>query len=300
MRVVTFSVNGERKMGSLIEKGVLDLDKGCDPYVKARGGKKSQAVLAGLRDMIDFLKNREEIVPLSEKISKYVMGEPDLSERFVYDLGEIDLEAPVPNPPKTMITGPSWKQYVREGQVPEFIFILKPSTALVGPGDDIVIPKSPKQVVTEVELAIVMGKPGRYIAEEDAWNHIAGFTVFNDVTDYGLYSERTPAAMIRAKSYDTFAAIGPCITLKEQMGDVQNLELKLRLNGEERVRIRTSDMIYPITHFITRVSEVMTLQVGDVISTGCPQVIPVKPGDSVEAEIENIGVLKNQFVEWKD
>jgi len=300
MKLVTINVDGRRKIGSLIEGKVLDLDKAYDLYIKSKGEEKSPVVSAAFSDMINLLKNIEDIKPISKKISEFAMKNLEISKHVLYGLEKVNLKAPIPNPPKTMITGPSWKQHIEEDRIPEFIFVLKPPTAVIGPGDNIIIPKKPKQIVTEVELAIVIGRPGRYITQEEAWSHIAGFTIFNDVTDMGLYNEHTPRAVIRSKSYDTFAAIGPCITLKEQMGDVQNLELKLRLNNEERVRIRTSDMIYPITHFIANVSEVMKLQVGDVISTGCPQEIPVQPGDSVEAEIENIGILKNQFVEWKD
>lgn len=299
MRLVTFEAGGETRVGSLSGDKVLDLRRAYDQYSGSEGLEKSPVMEAAFSDMISFLRNREDAVPLSESIHDFVASEPELSRKLLSDPEGLRLKAPVPNPPKAMITGPSWKSYIRDGRVPEFIFILKPPTAIIGPGDDIIIPRNPKQVVTEVELAIVVGKPGRYLSQDEAWGHIAGFTVFNDVTDYGLYTERTPAAMIRAKSYDTFAAIGPCITLKEQIGDVQDLELTLRLNGEERVRISTGEMIYPMAHFVASVSEVMTLQVGDVISTGCPQVVPVEPGDSVEAEVENIGVLRNRFVEWK-
>jgi 2-keto-4-pentenoate hydratase/2-oxohepta-3-ene-1,7-dioic acid hydratase in catechol pathway len=281
----------------MVEGGVLDLDRAYRTYAKALGKVKSPALIASFSDMMSFLENLDEALRVSCAVAEFVMEDAGLSRKVIHEVEEIDLKAPIPHPPKAMITGPSWRGYVREGRVPEFIFVLKPPTAVIGPGDDIVIPRNSRQVVTEVELAIVIGRPGRYIGKDNAWDHIAGFTVFNDVTDYGLYRERTLSAVIRSKSYDTFAAIGPCITLKDQIGDVQDLELRLRLNGEEKVRVRTSDMIYPIAHFVESVSEVMTLQVGDVISTGCPQVVPVKPGDRVEAEIENIGVLRNQFVQ---
>jgi acylpyruvate hydrolase len=300
MKLVSFESDGKIKTGNVVGEKVLDLNGAYDLYTNSKGEKKSRAISDLLSDMLKYLQNKEDAIQITQKITKYVMNNLESSKHVTYDLEKVNLMAPIPNPQKAMITGPSWKKHIREGRVPEFIFVLKPPTAVIGPGDDIIIPKNPKQVVTEVELAIVVGKPGRYISQDEAWDHIAGFTVFNDVTDMGLYREGTPRAVIRAKSYDTFAAIGPCITLKEHIGDVQNLELKLRLNGEERVKIKTSEMIYPISHFLASVSEVMTLQVGDIVSTGCPQVIPVKPGDSVEAEIENIGILKNQFVAWKD
>jgi 2-keto-4-pentenoate hydratase/2-oxohepta-3-ene-1,7-dioic acid hydratase in catechol pathway len=296
MRLVTFRDGLELKVGALADGGVLDL-KGAFDHLSKEVQPSMEHVF---NDMKSLLKHLPEAMPVMQELFSGTEGDPNLERRFLKDRDEVQLTAPIPRPSKTMITGPSWKQYIRDGKVPDFIFILKPPTAIVGPGDDIVFPRDPEQIVTEVELAIVVGKPGRYISEEEAWGHIAGFTVFNDVTDYGLYTRRTPPAMIRAKSYDTFAAIGPCITPREQIGDVQDLELVLRLNSEERVRVNTGEMIYPISHFVASVSEVMTLQVGDVISTGCPQVVSVEPGDSVEAEIENIGVLRNQFVNWKE
>ncbi|UCD45736.1 MAG: fumarylacetoacetate hydrolase family protein [Candidatus Bathyarchaeota archaeon] len=296
MRLVTFREGRELKVGALIDGAVLDLRGAFDHLSKEVQPMMDHA----FNDMKIILKHFPEAMPVMQELISSVEGDSNLERKFLKQREEVQLTAPIPRPSKTMITGPSWRQYIRDGRVPDFIFILKPPTAIIGPGDDIVFPRDQEEIVTEVELAIVVGKPGRYIGEEEAWDHIAGFTVFNDVTDYGLYTRRTPSAMIRAKSYDTFAAMGPCITTREQIGDVHDLELVLRLNGEERVRVNTSEMIYPITHFVASVSEVMTLRVGDVISTGCPQVVPVQPGDSVEAEIENIGVLRNQFVNWKE
>ena len=269
-------------------------DKILDLYEAYAASGRSRHSSNPFSDMIQFLMDQDQNLPISRELVRSA----EMSH-LLHDVTKVKLKAPVPNPPKAMITGPSWKKHLKDGRMPDFIFVMKPPPTIIGPGDNITIPREARQVVTEVELAIVIGKPGRYVSKEDAWNHIAGFTVFNDTTDYGLYREGTPRAVIRAKSYDTFAPHGPCITLKDQIGDVQNLELKLRLNGEERVRIRTSEMVYPIAHFVSSVSEVMTLQVGDVISTGCPEVVPVKPGDVVEAEIENIGTLRNQFVEMK-
>jgi acylpyruvate hydrolase len=300
MKLITFELKGKTKIGALFGDRVLDLQKAYDIYSTSKGKGKSLELKTAFSDMISFLGNGDKTIPLSKDILNYVEKNAEISKKLFVDFKKVNLKAPIPHPPKAMISGPSWKRSIKEGRIPEFIFLLKPPTAVIGPGDDIRIPRNPVQIVTEVELAIIIGKPGRYIPQDKAWDHIAGFTVFNDVTDMGLYREQTPPKVIRSKSYDTFAVIGPCITLKDQMGDVQNIELKLRLNGEERVRIKTNEMIYPLTHFVSSVSETMTLQVGDVISTGCPMTIPVKPGDVVEAEIENIGILKNQFVEWKE
>jgi len=295
LKLVTFELRGEEGVGCLAG-GVIDLSRAYSSFCRARRMKESVATRSCFGDMIKFLGD-EGAAAVVEEVVDFVFSDPRLLRRFSLDPEEVRLRAPLPRPPKAMICGPSWGSYVKEGRVPEFIFVLKPPTAIVGPGDDIVIPRKARQVATEVELALVVGRPGRYIAQEEAMEHVAGYTVFNDVTDIATYRERTPASAIRAKSYDTFASIGPCVTLRDQVEDVQDILLRLRVNGVERVRVSTTEMIYPISHFVSAVSEVMTLQTGDVISTGCPEAVPVEPGDVVEAEVDGIGVLRNRFVE---
>jgi 2-keto-4-pentenoate hydratase/2-oxohepta-3-ene-1,7-dioic acid hydratase in catechol pathway len=297
LRYSTFEVNGALRLGLISKNGVLDLHKAHEwfSWTSSNAGALSASTYASMEA---FLRNREAAHSAVRVILESVMETPEAHDELFHGMDEVKLKPPIPNPQKAMISGPSWKSYVRDSKVPDFIFVLKPPTALVGDGDEIVFPREYKEIVTEVELALVVGRSGRYISQEEAWEHIAGFTVFNDVTDMGLYSERTPRAVIRAKSYDTFASVGPCLVMQEDIGDTGDLELRLRLNGEERVRISTREMLYPMSHFVSSVSEVMTLQPGDIISTGCPLWVPVQPGDAVEAEIENIGVLRNSFVAW--
>lgn len=295
MKLVTFELKGEERVGCLAG-GIIDLGRAYKLFCRARGREESAAIRACFGDMIAFLGD-ERATAVAEEVVDFVFDDPRMLRRANLDPEDVRLKAPVPRPPKAMICGPSWSSYVKEGRVPEFIFVLKPPTAVVGPGDDIIIPRKARQVATEVELAVVVGKPGRYIGHDEALDHIAGFTVFNDVTDIATYRERTPASAIRAKSYDTFASIGPCVTLRDQIENIQDIQLRLRINGVERIRVSTTEMIYPVAHFVSSVSEVMTLQTGDVISTGCPEAIPVEPGDVVEAEVDGIGVLRNRFVE---
>ena len=299
LRYSTFEVDGDSRLGLLLEDGVLDLHKAYE-WSSWASGDVDPRLVSSFKSMGALLRNRELAHAEARAILESVINTSDAPDHLYHGLDDVRLRPPILKPQKAMISGPSWKSYVRDGKVPDFIFVLKPPTALIGNGDEIVFPRECKEIVTEVELAIVVGRSGRYIPREEAWEHIAGFTVFNDVTDMGLYSERTPRAVIRAKSYDTFASVGPCLVMREEIGDVGDLELRLRLNGEERVRISTREMLYPMSHFVSSVSEVMTLQPGDIISTGCPLWVPVEPGDTVEAEVENIGVLRNSFVAWSD
>jgi 2-keto-4-pentenoate hydratase/2-oxohepta-3-ene-1,7-dioic acid hydratase in catechol pathway len=299
LRYLTFEIDGVSRLGLMVRGGVLDLFKAFE-WCSEDLGEVDPLLASSFESMVALVRNRELVHSTVRAIHNRVDGATDVPNTLLHRLDDVKLRPPILNPQKVMISGPSWKSYVKDDKIPDFIFVLKPPTTLVGHGDEIVFPRDYMEIVTEVELAIVVGKPGRYIPQEEAWVHIAGFTVFNDVTDMGLYSERTPRAVIRAKSYDTFASVGPCLVMREDIGDTGDLELRLRLNGKERVRISTREMLYPMSHFVSSVSEVMTLHPGDIISTGCPLWVPVEPGDEVEAEIENIGVLRNSFVAWSD
>ncbi len=151
------------------------------------------------------------------------------------------------------------------------------------------------QVDHEAELAVVISKKCRDVKAEEAYGFIAGYTAFNDVTARDL--QRKDGQWTRAKSFDTFAPIGPWITTKDEIPDPHSLDIELRLNGEIRQNSNTKNLIFKIPKLIEFISEIMTLNKGDVIATGTPHGVgQVKPGDSLEVKIEKIGTLKNQII----
>ena len=162
----------------------------------------------------------------------------------------------------------------------------------IGPEDNIIYPESSRQVDYEGELGVVIKSVARQVPIEDAMKHILGYTCVNDVTARDIqYREKQ---WTRAKSYDTFAPIGPCI---ETELDPANLSLETYLNGNLKQRASTSDLIFPIPDLVSFVSNVMTLLPGDIIATGTPAGIgPMKPGDTVEVTIKGIGTLKNHVI----
>jgi len=171
---------------------------------------------------------------------------------------------------------------------------------VIGPRQPIVIPKVSQQVDYEVELGVVMGVGGHSISEEEALNHVAGYTVFNDVSARDF--QFRDGQWFRGKSFDTFAPMGPCLVLRDQLPNPQNLRLRLRVNGRTRQDGTTANMVFSVAQLIADISQGITLEPGDVIATGTPAGVgfvakpkPVflQPGDVVEAEIEGIGVLRN-------
>jgi 2-keto-4-pentenoate hydratase/2-oxohepta-3-ene-1,7-dioic acid hydratase in catechol pathway len=170
------------------------------------------------------------------------------------------------------------------------LIFLKPSTAVIGPDDEIVLPPlSPRRVDYEAELGVVIGRRARNVPLDRAMDFVLGFTCFNDVSE--RHAQQGDGQWTRAKSYDTFAPIGPWIETEVAPDD---LKVETYLNGELRQSARTCDLIFVVPELISFISSVMTLLPGDVIATGTPSGIgQMNPGDAVEIRIEGIGSLRN-------
>lgn len=206
-------------------------------------------------------------------------------------LAEVRLLAPV-LPSKIVAIGVNYRDHAQEmgRELPkEPMIFIKPSTAVIGPDDEIVYPPQTRNLHYEGELAIVIGKTARNVSENEARNFVLGYTCMNDVTARDL--QRQDVQFTRGKGFDTFAPLGPAI---ETELDPSDLALETRLNGEVRQKSRTSNLIFRCNFLVSFVSRVMTLLPGDVLSTGTPSGVgPMKLGDTVEVEIEKIGCLRN-------
>ena len=174
----------------------------------------------------------------------------------------------------------------------EPLIFLKPSTSVIGPEDNIVYPDSSQRVDYEGELGIVIKSRAYRVPLEKSLDYVLGYTCFNDVTARDL--QRKDKQWTRAKSFDTFAAIGPCIETELNPG---NVYLKTYLNGELKQQGNTSDLIFSVPQLVSSISHIMTLLPGDIIATGTPSGIgPMNPGDTIEVKIESIGTLRNYVV----
>lgn len=184
---------------------------------------------------------------------------------------------------------------------PEPVVFLKPNSALVPDGADIVIPAASNDVHHEVELAVVIGQDGRHIAQERAYEHVLGYAILLDITARDLQAglKKSGLPWVYAKGWDSFAPISP-VTPRERVADPHALGIRLRVSGELRQDSNTSYMIHGVPGLIAYISTFMTLQRGDVIATGTPEGVgPLRPGDTTEAEIDGLGVLRNQVVQGK-
>jgi 2-keto-4-pentenoate hydratase/2-oxohepta-3-ene-1,7-dioic acid hydratase in catechol pathway len=196
-------------------------------------------------------------------------------------------------PTKVVAVGKNYVDHASEmgGQVPELpLIFLKPPTSVIGPLQTIRLPAASDEVHHEAELAVVIGKVARNVAIEEAGAHILGYTAANDVTARDL--QRTDGQWTRAKGFDTFCPLGPAIDT--ELDPLEGLSIICRVNGDIRQTGSTADMVFGVGELVAHVSSIMTLLPGDVILTGTPAGVgPIEAGDTVEVEIEGVGVLTN-------
>lgn len=216
----------------------------------------------------------------------YEAGEPMRSAP-----GSLNLLPPVV-PSKIVCVGLNYKDHAAEQNKPlpvEPLIFIKPSTAVIGPGGAILLPPGVGRVDHEAELGVVIGRRAHRVKRAGAWSHVLGLICVNDVTARDLQNKESQYT--RCKGFDTFAPIGPCIAAGLN-GEARAVEGWV--NGERRQASSTAHLIFPIDHLIEFISFVMTLEPGDIISTGTPEGIgPIKPGDTVRVFVEGVGELVN-------
>jgi 2-keto-4-pentenoate hydratase/2-oxohepta-3-ene-1,7-dioic acid hydratase in catechol pathway len=216
----------------------------------------------------------------------------------------------VKRPSKIMCVGLNYAKHAAEtnAAVPaEPILFYKSTTAIVGPNDNVIIPKRSEKTDWEVELAIVIGKKASYVELDEAMDYIAGYALHNDYSERAWQLERG-GQWVKGKSADTYAPLGPYLVTKDEIADPNKLHLWLKLNGEMLQDSNTDDMIFNVPTLVSYISQFMTLLPGDVISTGTPAGVGLglnpqrylKPGDVVELGIEGLGEQRQEAVAYTD
>tara|TARA_B100000686_G_C16573705_1_gene854318 strand:+ start:161 stop:715 length:555 start_codon:yes stop_codon:yes gene_type:complete len=184
------------------------------------------------------------------------------------------------------------------------LFFFKANSSICGPNDDVFLPKDSKKSDWEVELGIIIGKEGKNISESKAQDYIFGYCIVNDVSEREYQLERSSGQWDKGKAFDTFGPIGPYIVTRDEIENVQNLNLILKLNGKTMQEGNTKDMIFSVNHLISYLSFFMTLKPGDIITTGTPPGVGMgqkpqiflKSGDEMELLIEHLGKQKQKVI----
>ena len=221
---------------------------------------------------------------------------------FKHDLSEFEILTPIPNPNKIICLAFNYKDHAEEQKLEppeEPAIVNKPRTALNGTNSEIICPNFVKELDYEIELALIIGKKCKNITEQDAMNYVFGYMILNDVSARDI--QEMDKQFTRAKSFDTFAPCGPWITTKDEINDPQNLKLLTKVNGITRQDSTTANMFIKIPSIISILSRSMTLEPGDIISTGTaagvalnnPHIPYLKDGDIIDMEIEKLGAIQN-------
>ncbi len=276
MKLIRFGNPGKEKTGVIINDTQYDTSAFGEDYNEAFFETD------GLSRLKKFVKNNEG------KLPKVADG--------------TRLGSPIARPSKILCIGLNYADHAKEtGATPpaEPVLFMKSTTALVGPNDDVVIPKDSVKTDWEVELAVVIGKKASYVDEADALNYVAGYVLHNDVSEREFQLERG-GTWDKGKGCDTFAPMGPFMATPDEIGNVNNLRLWLTVNGQKMQDGNTSNFIFDVPTVISYVSKFMTLLPGDIISTGTPAgvglgfkpPIYLKAGDVMELGIDGLGTSK--------
>ncbi|MCI0641301.1 MAG: fumarylacetoacetate hydrolase family protein [Gemmataceae bacterium] len=241
---------------------------------------------------------------------EYLQVAQEVAERpdsMKYEAAKVKYYAPVHDPRKIVCIGLNYKDHAAESGAPipkEPILFSKYPTALVGHGEPIVLPPVSQEVDYEAELVIIVGRRGRNIPATQAMDFVAGYTVGHDVSARDWQLKKDGKQWMVGKTFDTFAPAGPTLVTADEVANPHNLAIKLRLNGQTMQDSSTSQLIFGVPELIAYLSQVFTIEPGDLIYTGTPPGVGfakkpplfLKAGDVVEVEIEGLGVLRNPVV----
>ena len=280
MKLGTFEYHERRFLGVALDNGVADVSDIA-------------------QSMLEFLEAGEVA---TEQVRKLASKMPPES---LIPYSQVRVCAPIDNPRKVVCIGLNYRDHANESgaKMPsEPVFFSKFATAIIGPEESIKLPRVSQQVDYEAELAVIVGKRGKNIDRSRAFEYVAGYTAFNDVSARDL--QMRDGQWIKGKALDTFAPLGPYLVMRDEIPDPHKLAIRLWLNGSLMQNSSTQNLIFGIPQVIEYLSQLFTLEPGDIIATGTPSGVgfvrkpPVflKPGDEVTVEVERIGRLTNKVV----
>ena len=301
MRLVRFQQKiGENRLGVIV---------GANHLVEITGAKTSS------EPILDFLKDpkAESKAHLAADSAKKRFDEDQQDKKGYWSLDSVTVLPPIARPTKIICMGGNFSDHLAEGSssLPSFpISFLKAPTSLVGHRAPVIYPKRVKLLDYEVELATVIGKECKDVPRKDALDYVAGFSVFNDISARDIqFAEMKRGFCNLGKNFDTFGPMGPCLVTPDQAGNPDNLGMELRVNGQTRQLSSTKKMVFKVRELIEFFSS-MTLEPGDIITSGTPSGVAIyrkpdkepyllRPGDSIEAKVENLGRLQNMVVDMQ-
>lgn len=313
MKLITFTREGmKQRVGAIVNNQVVDLHTAYKSLLASEGKIRAQQIAEAFvpADMTGFLQGGKESVELAKDAVEYALeNKNDSGYKFLYEINEVKVEAPVPAPGKIICVGHNYREHILEMKrelPPHPVVFAKFANTIIGPQDDIPFHPISEQLDYEAEFTFVIGKRARNVSQEEALDYVAGYSIVNDVTYRDI--QRRTIQWLQGKTVDGSAPMGPWLVTSDELKDPSGLEVVLTVNGEERQRSNTENLVFSVQYLVEFLSGLMTLEPGDVILTGTPGGVGVarnpqsflKDGDIVKIEIDQIGILENRVARVKE
>jgi 2-keto-4-pentenoate hydratase/2-oxohepta-3-ene-1,7-dioic acid hydratase in catechol pathway len=316
MRICRFSLDDLILTGFYADDHVIPIDQASEAYTQSEEGELE---LSATHDLLNLLPPDGDSFEAVRELSDWIDSLDPVSLNdldLLIPRSEVRILVPIARPPKLLLLAGNYAAHVAERggtsaereQTFPYVFMKPPSTTLTHPGDPIVLPPdSAEHIDWECELGVVMGRRCRRVSEAEALEYVAGYTIVNDISDrkYRPNPGRKPRERdvffdwLHGKWHDSFCPVGPCILSADALDDPQTLAIRLTVNRQVKQNACTDQMVFPVAAVIAFLSDLMTLEPGDIISTGTPAGVGsatgtyLKPGDEVAATIDGIGSLEN-------
>ncbi|WP_079527395.1 fumarylacetoacetate hydrolase family protein [Halobacillus hunanensis] len=306
MKVVNYLAEHKEKRTGSYENGfVVDLNQAYVSYLQNKGSQIAQKVADVIvpSDMSSLLEGGEESLVEAKKAVDFVLNSRSEADgQVVFNKEDVKLEAPVGKPSKIICVGHNYKEHILEmkRELPETpVVFAKFNNTISGPEAPIYLKDVSKQFDYEAEFAFVIGKKAQQIKKEDALDYVAGYTIANDVSARDL--QKRTLQWLQGKSIDGSLPLGPWLVTKEEVPDPHSLNIELKVNGETKQKSNTGNLVFDVNFLVEFLSEIITLEPGDVVLTGTPGGVGaardpqefLKDGDTVTISVDEVGVLEN-------
>lgn len=306
MRLVSYNHEGNHRIGAWMEDRIIDLNYACEEMLQAQGQLRAKPIADAYVpvNMVEFLQGGEQSKEMAKNAIAYVTQSGiEFTRKVIVPISDIRLEAPVQHPSKMICVGHNYREHILEmgRELPPYpVVFAKFANTIIGPQDDIPFYPVSDQLDYEAEFAFVIGRRARNVAQQDALDYVAGYTIANDVTYRDL--QRRTIEWLQGKTVEGSAPMGPWLVTTDEITNPSGLNVVLTVNGEERQRSNTKNLVFTVPYLVEFLSSLMTLEPGDIILTGTPGGVGVarepqlflRDGDVVSIEIDQIGVLTNQ------
>lgn len=309
MKLVTFTHKGETRIGALEDEKVIDLNAAFLTYLQSKDEVRAEQITEAYipKDMVGFLQGGQTSLNYAKETVEFALNNSESTEN-VFQVNDVKLEAPVQQPKKIICVGHNYREHILEmgREIPSHPLVFaKFANAIIGPEDDIPFYPISEQLDYEAEFTFVVGKRAKNVSQNDALDYVAGYTICNDVTYRDI--QRRTLQWLQGKSVDGSAPMGPWLVTSDELQDPSGLDIALYVNGEERQRSNTENLVFSVQKLVEFLSNLMTLEPGDVIMTGTPGGVGVamepqsflKDGDVVRIEVDQVGVLENKVTKVK-